>query len=116
MSEPKFIRLRPEEIRAIYYALVRGAELDREDVRGLFLKASGHMILDDGQLDTLLHKLEDGGGYVEQFNSTKDGEFCPRCDLNHDGPCLDKNRHDWRVARRGCMGWPPRPGERGRIR
>ena len=116
MSESKFIRLRQDEIRAIYYALVRGAELDGEDVHGLFMKATGHAILDDAKLNDLIRKLQEGGGQPEQFNPSKDGEYCHRCDLNHTGPCLDRNCHDWRVARRGWMGWPPNPGERGRIK
>ena len=37
-------------------------------------------------------------------NDTKDGEFCPRCDFMHDGPCLPKNVHSIQVAPRG---WSP---------
>jgi len=33
-------------------------------------------------------------------NTSQDGEFCPRCDCAHTGPCLAKNLHDPRVRPR----------------
>ena len=48
----------------------------------------------------LLAKIERADPIEPQPNPTKDGEFCPRCDMRHDGPCLDNNLHDWRVAPR----------------
>jgi len=48
-------------------------------------------------------------------NDAPDGQgwSCPNCDH---WASIGENRHDWRVARRGWMGWPPQPGERGRLR
>lgn len=51
------IVLTESEARAIYLALHRGAQLDGEDIAGLFLKTSGHQLLKDGELSLLLDKL-----------------------------------------------------------
>lgn len=47
-------------------------------------------------------------------NESSDGEFCHRCDYTHEGPCLEKNCHDWRVAPRQHQ-WTHPPVESGCI-
>lgn len=52
------ITLTENEARAIYLALHRGAQHEREDISGLFLKTSGSQLLDDTELVALINKLE----------------------------------------------------------
>lgn len=52
------ITLTANETRAIYLALLRGAQREGEDILGLFLKTSGAQLLGDGALVALIDKLE----------------------------------------------------------
>lgn len=51
------------------------------------------------------HKWRNGLGQFckageQTENPSSDGEFCPRCDMEHSGPCLAPNLHNPRVRSR----------------
>ena len=58
---------------------------------------------DDYEVEELI-PAEDGLGrptFIKVWkNPSKDGEFCPRCDMAHYGPCLDQSLHNFCVGKR----------------
>lgn len=69
------IEISENEAKVIYLALYRGAQHEREDILGLFLKTSGSQLLDDKELVALLDKIECG----------REGRNFPRYEMIFEG-------------------------------
>lgn len=69
------ITLSENEAKALYLALHRGAQHEREDIYGLLLKTSGSQLLDDKELVALVDKIECG----------REGRNFPRYEMIFEG-------------------------------